>query len=106
MTGKSWSWVAETEKYSSPLPCHPHGVGLIECCTHYGVPIPSRRRRYIHRSVRKEVYKRDGHVCQDCGNKRQLSLDHVVPFSQGGSDESSNLQTLCRPCNSRKGVQI
>lgn len=31
-----------------------------------------------------------------------LSVDHVVPRSVGGTDERSNLQVLCRVCNSAK----
>jgi 5-methylcytosine-specific restriction endonuclease McrA len=31
-------------------------------------------------------------------------VDHVVPLSQGGTNETSNLQTLCRRCHARKTV--
>lgn len=32
-------------------------------------------------------------------------VDHIVPRSQGGTDDESNLQTLCHACHSRKTVQ-
>ncbi len=32
-----------------------------------------------------------------------LHIDHVVPVSRGGLTEPENLQTLCAPCNLRKG---
>lgn len=35
-----------------------------------------------------------------------LSLDHIHPYSLGGEDTLGNLQTLCRPCNSRKGARV
>ena len=33
-------------------------------------------------------------------------LDHIVPISRGGSDDLSNLQVLCRRCNSSKKDRI
>jgi hypothetical protein len=32
-----------------------------------------------------------------------LEVDHFEPFSKGGSDNETNLKTLCRPCNRGKG---
>ncbi|WP_429216421.1 HNH endonuclease [Kitasatospora sp. MAP12-9] len=32
----------------------------------------------------------------------QLTVDHIVPKARGGTDDRSNLQVLCRACNSRK----
>lgn len=54
---------------------------------------------------RREVLRRDGHVCQYCGSKRQLTLDHVLPRSQGGSHTWDNVVTACAPCNARKGAR-
>lgn len=56
--------------------------------------------------VRREVYARDGHRCVTCGSNEALSLDHIHPWSKGGADSADNLQTLCRPCNSRKGARV
>jgi 5-methylcytosine-specific restriction endonuclease McrA len=70
-------------------------------------PAPSRMRAqartHIPQDVRWAIWERDDFRCVHCHNRRFLSLDHIIPVSKGGSDEPSNLQTLCRSCNSRKG---
>ncbi|KOV07480.1 MULTISPECIES: HNH endonuclease [Streptomyces] len=63
-------------------------------------------RAVIPATVRVQVYARDGHACLHCGSREDLSLDHIHPWSLGGPDTVDNLQTLCRPCNSRKGDQV
>ena len=59
-------------------------------------------RRKIPDAVRQRVYERDGHRCLCCNTRSDLSLDHIEPHSLGGSDEESNLQALCLPCNLAK----
>jgi len=72
-------------------------------------------RQQIPRSDRLFVYARDGFMCQLCGRGRQdwerdpadLVLDHVVPWSAGGSDHVNNLRTLCWQCNEdRSNVRL
>ena len=43
--------------------------------------------------------------CLDCGRRRKLTADHVVPVSKGGPSNISNIQPLCGPCNSSKGTK-
>jgi 5-methylcytosine-specific restriction protein A len=75
-----------------------------------------RRRRHLvlsaptkARSIsvgrRTRILARDGFRCRRCGNgpkDERLLIDHVVPVSRGGSNDDSNLQTLCEPCNQGK----
>lgn len=54
--------------------------------------------------TRRNVFQRDGHVCQYCGSDAEtLSIDHVLPRSRGGHDSWDNVTTACLPCNVRKG---
>lgn len=62
-------------------------------------PVDPPRRPSIPSSVRSRVFDRDGHRCKHCGDAWDLELDHIHPFSKGGSNEESNLQVLCRRCN-------
>jgi len=41
--------------------------------------------------------------CAYCGNEENLTQDHVVPLSKGGTHEKSNVVPACKSCNSRKG---
>lgn len=43
-----------------------------------------------------------GNLCLCCRKKRRLTPDHVIPLSKHGSNYISNIQPLCRPCNSKK----
>ena len=52
---------------------------------------------------RREVLRRDNPTCQYCGSRKQLTLDHVLPKSKGGTHTWDNVVTACSPCNSRKG---
>jgi 5-methylcytosine-specific restriction endonuclease McrA len=55
---------------------------------------------------RKNLFARDDHRCQYCGQNRpsnQLSLDHVIPRSLGGKTTWENIVCSCLQCNSRKG---
>ena len=51
------------------------------------------------------LYRRQGGYCAGCGHHfqpRNLTIDHVVPSSKGGSGDISNLQLLCHACNQLK----
>jgi len=41
--------------------------------------------------------------CVFCGSKDDLSTDHLIPVSRGGSDSADNMVMSCRHCNSSRG---
>lgn len=62
-----------------------------------------------HRGVRfsrENVYARDRGRCQYCAvhlRRDEVTYDHVVPRTQGGKTEWTNIVLSCRECNQRKG---
>ena len=55
---------------------------------------------------RRNIYARDQNECQYCGKRFStcdLSLDHVVPRSQGGKAAWDNIVCACLDCNIKKG---
>ncbi len=56
---------------------------------------------------RKNILKRDGHVCQYCDSKTNfMTVDHIVPKDKGGGDSWENLVAACIPCNTKKGNKL
>ena len=60
---------------------------------------------YISGTTRYEVLKRAKFRCELCGisaEKKALEVDHILPRNKGGSDDITNLQSLCYSCNAMK----
>ena len=54
---------------------------------------------------RRNVAKRDHHTCQYCGAQpgwERITIDHVIPRSQGGTSSWTNCVAACIACNARK----
>ncbi len=71
--------------------------------------LKDRKRKSITPRIKLQVLARDNYTCQSCGRSPitnpglALEIDHVQPFSHGGTDELANYQTLCLECNRGKG---
>jgi hypothetical protein len=73
-------------------------------------PLPAFERS-ISKELRAEIFDRNGFTCQMCGavagephpwdigRKTRLHIGHVIDKSVGGTDDISNLRTLCSVCN-------
>jgi 5-methylcytosine-specific restriction endonuclease McrA len=58
------------------------------------------------RFSRSNIYLRDDGTCQYCYtpiDKKEATLDHVLPTSKGGKTTWENCCTACGPCNASKG---
>ena len=64
------------------------------------------KKATIPASLRKKIFERDAYRCVKCEGWQDLTLDHIHPESLGGPTEESNLQTMCRSCNSKKGARV
>ena len=76
------------------------------------VPLVIRLVQYVRLprrkvpSTRTAVMLRDAYTCQYCGatpGRSNLTVDHVVPRSRGGSHGWENLVSACTRCNQKKG---
>lgn len=63
-------------------------------------------RSAISEKDRDEIFAKDDYKCKHCGSSKDLTIDHIVPFSKNGRFHKSNFQTLCKSCNSRKSNKI
>lgn len=69
-----------------------------------------KSRKYISVKVRREIFAEANHRCTfthpdtgiDCNSSYQLQVDHIIPLSEGGSDNISNLRVLCGIHNRRR----
>ena len=64
-------------------------------------------QKFIGKSkIRNFIFKRDNYECLRCLSKDNLTIDHIIPINRKGENILSNLQTLCKSCNSTKGINI
>src|SRR3989338_3746506 len=68
--------------------------------------------RTIPLNVRWIVLKRDNYTCKKCGRSpgkdqtTELEIDHIMPVAKNGTNDISNLETLCHECNQGKKDRI
>jgi 5-methylcytosine-specific restriction enzyme A len=51
---------------------------------------------------RERILERDFHLCQVCLVRTASEVDHRIPRALGGSEEDSNLQSICSTCHDEK----
>ncbi|ANA85289.1 HNH endonuclease [Gordonia phage BritBrat] len=82
-----------------------------------------KHRPKMKHELRLSIWRRDDYTCQDCGlvfpreqaeaskgrycpfmggPYRQLEIDHITPYSRGGTNDPENLRCLCDVCNRAK----
>lgn len=89
------------------LGLRPNAKWILEA---YGFHNNQLKRGKISKIVINQLCVRDSkdgkNKCCFCNgdlNNSNISVDHIVPISKGGTDDISNLQLCCVSCNSSKG---
>ncbi|WP_416380188.1 MULTISPECIES: HNH endonuclease [unclassified Gilliamella] len=63
------------------------------------------------RKLRKSILERDCYICKcdDCMRLRLVrvanEVDHIIPLSQGGTDDEDNLRAINSECHKKKTAQ-
>lgn len=63
----------------------------------------------IGKKLRSTVYLEQKCLCAICNERvayLDATIDHITPASQGGTNDRSNLQMLCKPCHIKKDADI
>jgi 5-methylcytosine-specific restriction endonuclease McrA len=89
-----WELHSETSTLARPV--------VIRLVSYVHVPRDTHRRKI----TRRAVFARDGWTCQYCGSRSNLTVDHVIPRSKGGTSSWENIVASCAPCNRRKGDML
>lgn len=65
--------------------------------------------RYIPEQRKKVVKEKNDFKCQICAeqfSEDDLEVDHIYPYSLGGSNFPINLMSLCKKCNLNKSAKL
>lgn len=100
------SWTQALRAFQEWIDARADGVSLESAVERTeSRPTGPSRNRTPNIRLRWQVLQRDHFTCRACGRSPALTpgvvlhVDHVVPFSKGGTTDIENLQTLCDRCN-------
>ena len=67
-----------------------------------GVKLPYKKGRWYKCAFCGKWCGRPAGEKANIPDDQKMEVDHIKPWSQGGSDNLYNLQPLCKPCNRAK----
>ena len=86
-----WELHSESSTLARPV--------VIRLVSYVNVPRDAHRRKI----TRRAVFARDSWTCQYCGSRSNLTVDHVIPRSKGGSSGWDNIVASCAPVQPSQG---
>ena len=86
-----WELHSESSTLARPV--------VIRLVSYVKVPQDAHRRKI----TRRAVFARDSWTCQYCGSRSNLTVDHVIPRSKGGSSSWENIVALVRALQPAQG---
>ena len=81
-------------------------LSMFDTQTIHRTDTPGDRGGKRSKDIKNFLYGQQEGFCNGCLKHfryRNLTMDHIVPSSKGGTDTDDNLQLLCGACNSKKG---
>ena len=89
--------ILEVSQFDTHLMKNPNLIS--EKVKHWGY---QKGFNYSFASHKEAILNRDNYTCQCCGKKNtRLEIHHIIFRSQCGTDDESNLITLCEDCHSK-----
>jgi len=67
------------------------------------------KRKNSYKEKKERLISRGYYKCWICGespNIEELTIDHVIPISKGGSNRYDNLKLACKKCNEKKADNL
>lgn len=92
------------------LVLHQKDVGYCKIAAKFGCSVETVKVAIFGTRIRDRHVRHMERKCAECGITNDLSVDHEIPLSDGGSNGMSNIRILCMPCNrknySNRAVRI
>jgi 5-methylcytosine-specific restriction endonuclease McrA len=66
--------------------------------------LPAAPRVRIPNATRRQIWILCQSQCSNCQSVHALEIEHIKPWSMGGTNDAENLTLLCRSCNQRSAI--
>lgn len=78
-------------------------MGILQSSKAYVFNLYTTSSAEAKRLWRRDIKEKWNWECVYCGDKNNLTIDHVVPRCKGGPDFTKNVVCCCNKCNQSKG---